>query len=136
MMTGSTMSPAMPARASAAAMANPPSSAALNPASAPDILAMGVRAPATMTDPGMGYLRCSTCAPVRVDGPILGSDRWRCGADPQWCPRQRLRTCTAQCLYDGCRECGSNDGLVSRLVAASCMGTKICPCATVAVMNA
>jgi hypothetical protein len=34
-------------------MANPPSWAALNPASAPDSFPIGVRAPLTMTDPGM-----------------------------------------------------------------------------------
>ena len=34
-------------------MAMPPSSAAVNPASAPDILPIGVRAPATMYEPGM-----------------------------------------------------------------------------------
>src|SRR5438105_1124283 len=47
----------MPARSSAALMANPPNSDAENDASAPDSLPMGVRAPETMTEPGMppGY---------------------------------------------------------------------------------
>ena len=34
-------------------MAKPPRSAALKPASAPDSLPIGVRAPATMTEPAM-----------------------------------------------------------------------------------
>src|SRR5690348_182958 len=37
-------------------MAMPPSSAAEKPARAPDSLPIGVRAPATITDPGMGRL--------------------------------------------------------------------------------
>ena len=45
-------------------MAKPPSSMALNPARAPESLPMGVRAPATMTDPGMA--RPPSLAPVRL----------------------------------------------------------------------
>src|SRR4051812_12099758 len=45
----------MPARWSAALMANPPSSAALNEASAPESLPIGVRAPARMTEPAMRW---------------------------------------------------------------------------------
>src|SRR5579864_9663438 len=44
---------ATPARSSAALMAKPPNSMAVNPLSAPDSFPIGVRAPATMTDPGM-----------------------------------------------------------------------------------
>jgi len=48
----------------AAEMANPPRSIAVKPLSAPDSLPMGVRAPPTITDPGMAglpvlALRCS-----------------------------------------------------------------------------
>ena len=43
----------MPARSSAALMANPPRSMAVKPASAPDIFPIGVRAAETMTEPGM-----------------------------------------------------------------------------------
>src|SRR3954452_19170442 len=53
MRTCSTCSGLIPARSSAALMAKPPSSAALNDASAPLILPIGVRAPATMYEPGM-----------------------------------------------------------------------------------
>ena len=53
MMTCSTSSGDTPARSSAALIANPPSSAALNEASAPLIFPIGVRAPATMYEPGM-----------------------------------------------------------------------------------
>ena len=51
MMTCSTSSGATPARSSAAEMANPPRSAAENDESAPLILPIGVRAPATMYEP-------------------------------------------------------------------------------------
>src|SRR6187399_2179333 len=53
MITCSTSSGATPARSSAALIAKPPSSAALNDASAPLILPIGVRAPATMYEPAM-----------------------------------------------------------------------------------
>ncbi len=51
--TCSTSSGATPARSRAALMATAPSSAALKPASAPLILPIGVRAPATMYEPAM-----------------------------------------------------------------------------------
>src|SRR5262245_58547324 len=47
----------MPARSRAAAMARPPRSVAGNEANAPESLPIGVRAPATMTEPGIGHLR-------------------------------------------------------------------------------
>ena len=50
--TSSTSSGATPARSRAARMATPPSCIAVKPASAPESLPMGVRAPATMTDVG------------------------------------------------------------------------------------
>ena len=61
MSTSSTSSGATPARSSAAAMANPPSCIAVKPASAPESLPMGVRAPATMTDVDTANLLASTC---------------------------------------------------------------------------
>src|SRR3954452_15935489 len=59
MRTCSTCSGLTPARSSAALMAKPPSSAALNGAGAPLILPIGVRAPATM------YEQAITC-PLNV----------------------------------------------------------------------
>ncbi len=58
-------------------MAKPPRSMALNPASAPESLPMGVRAPARMTEPGMDITSDGPCQP---DGagwwaePILRDD--------------------------------------------------------------
>ena len=51
MITWSTSSGATPARSSAAEIAKPPRSAAENDASVPLSLPIGVRAPATMTEP-------------------------------------------------------------------------------------
>src|SRR6478752_7360724 len=48
----------MPLRSRAAEIAKPPSSIAVKPLSAPDSLPMGVRAPPTITDPGMDGLPC------------------------------------------------------------------------------
>src|SRR5680860_1921327 len=65
MSTESTWSGATPARSNAALMAKPPRSMALNDASAPESLPMGVRADETMTEPGMGaplvVVRASRC---------------------------------------------------------------------------
>jgi hypothetical protein len=54
MITCSTSCGCTPARCKAAAIANPPSSAALKEASAPLIFPIGVRAPAMIYEPGMG----------------------------------------------------------------------------------
>src|SRR6202044_909043 len=54
----------MPARISASAMANPPSSMAVKPPSAPDSFPMGVRAPATMTASAM--TTTSESAPAKL----------------------------------------------------------------------
>src|SRR5579863_1596899 len=60
-------------------MANPPSSMALKPASAPESLPMGVRAPAMMTEPGMDVTSDGTVSAGRgrlVGGPpFYGSAR-------------------------------------------------------------
>src|SRR4051812_46946676 len=56
MITYSTWSPEIPDRCNAAEMANPPRSIAVKPLSAPDSLPIGVRAPPTITEPGMIFL--------------------------------------------------------------------------------
>src|SRR5688572_15678715 len=59
----------MPARASASLIATPPSSAAVNAPSAPLILPIGVRAPATMYEPAMTCLLSPfCCAAYAFDG--------------------------------------------------------------------
>src|SRR5215472_16725727 len=50
-------------------MAKPPRSMALKPASAPESLPIGVRAPATMTEPGMENLRNGLGSSRRSAGP-------------------------------------------------------------------
>src|SRR3954451_4188803 len=69
MITYSTWSPLMPARSSAALMAKPPKSIAVKLLKAPDSFPIGVRAPATMTEPGI------------VDLSTNGSSRGRGHAD-------------------------------------------------------
>lgn len=49
---------------------------------------------------------------------------------------QCFRNLTAQDLYEGCREYGSNVASVKRLVEGSCIAMKSCPTATVGVTNA
>src|SRR3954452_25250430 len=65
----------MPARESAASMAMPPRSTAWKPLSAPSSLPIGVRAPETMTEPGMvapsWEQRWSDCHDNRVGAPLL-----------------------------------------------------------------
>src|SRR5215212_11494658 len=56
MITYSTWSPEIPERCNAAEMANPPRSIAVNDFNAPDSLPIGVRAPPTITEPGMIFL--------------------------------------------------------------------------------
>src|SRR3954453_9858625 len=53
----------MPERSSAALIAKPPRSIAVNPLSPPDSLPMGVRAPPTITDPGMKSLLAASSSP-------------------------------------------------------------------------
>src|SRR5437660_2205844 len=60
----------MPARSSAALMARPPRSDVENDAQAPDSFPMVVRAPATITEPGIG-------PPLAREGPIVRTRRRR-----------------------------------------------------------
>src|SRR4051812_48113557 len=87
MRTCSTCSGLTPARSSAALMAKPPSSAALNGASAPLILPIGVRAPATMYEPTMTCpldvhaVPATPCAVKRRTAHAGGDKRGQDGGD-------------------------------------------------------
>src|SRR4051795_7626657 len=87
MRTCSTCSGLTPARSSAALMAKPPSSAALNGASAPLILPIGVRAPATMYEPAMTCpldvhaVPATPCAVKRRTAHAGGDKRGQDGGD-------------------------------------------------------
>src|SRR3954451_2564021 len=97
MITYWTWSPEMPARSSAALMAKPPRFIAVKLLSAPESFPIGVRAPATMTEPGIETpLRCETCG-FRAPGsrpPPVRSARIRLRVHtnrPRRCCRPRPR---------------------------------------------